>query len=241
MGSALRGLADLILPPRGLDGSGPVQSPGLPVDAWTRIRFLEDPVCDGCGAPFEHGQGDARCSACLARPRRFGRARAACLYDDASRDLILQLKHADRTDLARLFTAWLGRAAAELIGEADAVVPAPLHRWRLFRRRYNQSAEIARPLAARHGLAYLPDALQRLRNSDSQAGKSATGRRRNVAGAFTVAPARRPQIDGRRILLVDDVMTTGATAEACARALLRAGAAAVDVAVIARVREVSTL
>lgn len=119
------------------------------------------------------------------------------------------------------------------------MVPVPLHPWRLLKRRYNQSAEIARPLAARHGLAYLPDALTRPRARDSQAGKSATGRRRNVQGAFVVPASRRPKVAGRRLLLVDDVMTTGATAEACARALLRAGASAVDVAVIARVRETS--
>lgn len=233
-------MADLVLPPRSLDAGALVQSAGLPADAWARVRFLEDPVCDGCGAPFEHEQADRRCAACLAQPRVFARARAACLYDEASRELILQLKHADRTDLARLFTAWIGRAASELIEDADAVVPVPLHRWRLFRRRYNQAAEIARPLAARHGLAYLPDALTRPRVRDSQAGKSASGRRRNVQGAFAVLASRRARVEGLRILLVDDVITTGATAEACARTLLRAGARAVDVAVIARVREVSS-
>jgi ComF family protein len=236
---AVRGLADLILPPRSLEGPELVQVTGLPAEAWGRVRFIDDPVCDGCGSPFEHAQADVRCAACLARPRVFARARAACLYDEASRDLILRLKHADRTDLTGLFAAWISRAAAELIAEADAVLPVPLHRWRLFRRRYNQSAEIARPLAARHGLRFLPDALQRPRARDSQAGKSAAGRRRNVQAAFEVPAARRAQVEGRRLLVVDDVMTTGATAEACARALLRAGAAAVDVAVIARVREMS--
>jgi ComF family protein len=236
---ALRGLADLVLPPRSLEGPELVQVTGLSAEAWSRIRFLEDPVCDGCGAPFEHAQADIRCAACLARPRAFARARAACLYDEASRDLILKLKHADRTDLAGLFAAWISRAADELLAGADAIVPVPLHRWRLFRRRYNQSAEIARRLAARRGLPYLADALRRPRPSDSQAGKSASGRRRNVQGAFAVPPARRAQVEGRRLLLLDDVMTTGATAETCARALLRAGASSVDVAVIARVRETS--
>ena len=239
LAAAARGLADLVLPPRSLDGPELVQGVGLPADAWARVRFLDDPVCDGCGAPFEHAQADARCAACLARPRAFARARAACLYDEASRDLILRLKHADRTDLSALFAAWISRAAAGLLADADAVVPVPLHRWRLFRRRYNQAAEIARPLAARHGLAYLPDALRRRGAGDSQAGKSASGRRRNVQGAFEVAVSLRAQVEGRRLLLVDDVMTTGATAEACARALLRAGAAAVDVAVIARVGEMA--
>ena len=226
-----------MLPPQTLDGRAASQSAGLSAEAWGRISFLEAPVCDGCGSPFEHDLGgDARCPACAARPRAFARARAACFYDDASRDLILQLKHADRTDLAGLLASWIGRSAAELLAEADAVAPVPLHRWRLLRRRYNQAAELARPLARRWRKTYLADALQR-RQADTQAGKSAAGRRRAVAGAFVVPERERRRVEGRRILLIDDVMTTGATAEACARALLRSGAAAVDVAVIAKVRE----
>ena len=123
------------------------------------------------------------------------------------------------------------------MAEADAIIPVPLHRWRLLGRRYNQAAEIARPLARRCGAVYLPDALVRARHTASQGGKSGSGRRRNVAGAFSVPPARARQVEGRRILLIDDVLTTGATAEACAKALLKAGASAVDLAVVARVRE----
>ena len=117
------------------------------------------------------------------------------------------------------------------------MAPVPMHPHRLLARRYNQAAEIARPLARRHGLAYLPDALVRRKATPSQAGKSGSGRRRNVAGAFAVPEGRRAKVAGRRILLIDDVLTTGATAEACAKALLAAGAAQVDLAVIARVRE----
>ena len=230
-------MLDLILPPRALDDGLPVQSPGLSAESWSRIGFIDGPVCDGCGAPFPHDLGEGvRCPACLTRPRVFSRARAACLYDEASRDLILQLKHADRTDLAGLFSAWIGRSAAELIETADAIAPVPLHRWRLLKRRYNQAAELARPIARRWGKPYLADVLIRPR-SGGQAGKSAAGRKRAAAGAFIVPPRRRRQVEGRRILLIDDVMTTGATADACARALLRAGARAVDLAVIARVRE----
>ena len=229
-----RGLLDLILPPRALDSGQAVQAPGLSAEAWSRIVFVEAPVCDGCGTPFEHGLGDGvRCPACLARPRLFARARAACLYDERSRELILPLKHADRSDLSRLLSTWIGRAAAELIQEADAIVPVPLHPWRLFRRRYNQAAELARPLARRAGRPFLPGVLRR-RKADSQAGRSASGRRRTVAGAFVVPAAEQRRVQGKRILLIDDVMTTGATAEACARALLRAGARAVDVAVVAK-------
>ncbi len=232
-------MLDLLLPPRTLDDNAPAQGAGLSRQGWGRIVFLETPVCDGCGSPFEYDLGAAvRCAACLSHPRAYSRARAACLYDDASRDLILQLKHADRTDLAGLLCAWIGRAAADLIADADAIVPVPLHPWKLFRRRYNQAAELARPLARRSGRAYLPGALRRVRYG-GQAGKSATGRRRAVAGVFEAPPTERARIEGRRILLVDDVMTTGATADACARALLRAGARAVDVAVVARVRDVA--
>jgi ComF family protein len=177
----------------------------------------------------------------MARPRAFDAARAACLYDEVSRDPILKLKHADRTDLAPLFARWLSRAAAELLEEAEAVAPVPLHPLRLLKRRYNQAAEVARPLARLAGLPYRPDVLVRRRATETQAGKSGSGRRRNVAGAFHVPQRRRAQVEGRRILLVDDVLTTGATAEACARALKQAGAARVDLAVLARVKEAAGL
>lgn len=228
---------DLIYPHRALDDDAPVQTPGLSVEGWSRVAFLDDPVCDGCGTPFEFSLGPgALCAACLAKPRAFDRARAACLYDDASRGLILQLKYADRTDLSRLFAAWISRSARDLLAGADAIAPVPLHPSRLFRRRYNQAAEIARPLARGQGLPFLPDALERVRDTAIQGGKSAAGRRRNVAGAFAVRETMRDRLAGRRVLLVDDVLTTGATAQACARALKAAGAAAVHLAVIAKVR-----
>jgi ComF family protein len=232
-----RGLLDLVLPPRAFDG-GAALSGGLSAEAWSRITFLDDPVCDGCGSamPFDSGAVE-RCVLCLARPRAFGRARAACVYDEHSRDLILKLKHADRTDLSGLLARWLSRAAAPLLEQADAIAPVPMHPGRLLRRRYNQAAEIARPLARASGVAYLPDALVRQRDTVSQGGKSASGRRRNVAAAFIVPEARRHRVIGRKIVLVDDVLTTGATAEGCARALLAAGAAEVTLAVVARVTE----
>ncbi|MDR7116395.1 ComF family protein [Caulobacter sp. BE254] len=231
-----QGMLDLILPPRAFDGGAALTS-GLSADAWSRITFLDGPVCDGCGAPFAYDAGEARCALCQAKPRAFARARAACLYDEHSRDLILKLKHADRTDLSGLFARWLSRCAADLLEEADAVLPVPMHRSRLRKRRYNQAAEIARPLCALAGRAYLADTLVRRRDTDSQGGKSADGRRRNVAAAFAVPEARRWRVIGRKVLLIDDVLTTGATAEGCARALLAAGAAQVTLAVVARVTE----
>ena len=236
-----RSLLDLLLPPSSLDGEAAL-SGGLPAAAFARVTFLDDPVCDGCGlamayAPPSYEEMAERCIACQAKPRAFGRARAACVYDDHSRELVLKLKHADRTDLALLFARWLSRSGVDLLAEADAVVPVPVHRARLLTRRYNQAAEIARPLARMAGLAYLPDALIRKRDTASQGGKSASGRKRKVAAAFAVPPGKRKQVEGRRIVLVDDVLTTGATAEGCARALLAAGAASVSLSVVARVTE----
>jgi ComF family protein len=237
--AAATGLLDLIFPPRSLDGASAQGAGGLAAETWSKIRFLDGPVCDGCGVPFEYDPG-ARCGPCLARPRAFDRARAACLYDEVSREPILKLKHADRLDLAPLLARWISRAAWPLIEEAEVIVPVPLHRGRLLRRRFNQAAEIARPLARLTGLSYRPDALVRARPTASQAGKSGTGRQRNVAAAFAVPPERAGQVAGKRVLLVDDVLTTGATAEGCARALKAAGAVCVDLAVVARVQEIAT-
>lgn len=232
----MRGALDMIFPREDLEPT--VGTHGLTAEAWTRIHFLDGPVCDGCGSPFDYDPGPgARCAACMARPRAFDAARAACLYDETSRDPILKLKHADRTDLAPMFARWLSRAAADLLAEAEAIAPVPLHPLRLLKRRYNQAAEVARPLAKLSGAAYLPDALVRRRATDSQGGKSGAHRRRNVAGAFVVPEPRKLQVQGRRILLIDDVLTTGATAEGCARALKQAGAARVDLAVLARVKD----
>ena len=240
-GGLLRAAVDVVMPPLALDGgrgAGPMQSPGLTAEAWAKIAFIEAPVCDGCGAPQAYDVGaDARCAACLARKRAFDRARAAVTYDEHSRDLILKLKRADRTDLAGLFALWLGRAGRDLIEDADVVVPVPLHPIRLIGRRFNQAAEIARPLARRAGLPELPDVLIRRRDTKSQGGRSASGRRRNVVAAFAVPRRHWPKVEGRRILLVDDVLTTGATAVGCARVLRAAGASAVHVAAVARVQE----
>ncbi|MBI5938879.1 MAG: ComF family protein [Caulobacterales bacterium] len=231
-----RALLDLFLPPMDAQGA-PAMTGGLPAETWSRIVFLEAPVCDGCGSPYEYDPGPGvRCAACTARPLAFNRARAACLYDEHSRDLVLKLKHADRTDLAPVLARWLLRSARDLLDEAEVIVPVPLHRWRLLSRRYNQAAEMARPLGALAGVPVAPDALARVRRTETQGGKSAVGRRRNMAGAFAVPAGRVAQVRGRRVLLVDDVLTTGATAHACARALKAAGAAAVDLAVIAKVR-----
>ena len=165
MADVARGLADLILPPLAHDSREATAAAGLSADAWSRVIFLEAPVCDGCGAAFEYDGGDfasERCAACMAQPYAFGRARAACVYDEASRGLILKYKHGDQQQFAGLFARWISRAASDLIEQADVVMPVPLHRMRLLSRRFNQAAEIARPLARSAGLDYLADALIRI-------------------------------------------------------------------------------
>jgi ComF family protein len=226
-----------VLPPRCLACGEPVADPGtLCAPCWSRLSFLAGPMCAACGYPFEFDAGpDALCGACAARRPAWSVARAALVYDDASRGLILALKHGDRTDSAPALSGWMAGAGREMLAAADIVAPVPLHRWRLLGRRFNQSALLAHGIAARAGVACLPDLLIRRRRTPSQGGLSAAGRARNVAGAFRVNPARAAALVDKRVVLVDDVLTTGATAESCTHTLLRGGATAVDVLTLARV------
>ncbi|MEM7727861.1 MAG: ComF family protein [Pseudomonadota bacterium] len=205
------------------------------------LTFLDEPCCAACGFPFEHemtGLGgisafDLLCAACLARRPAYATARSALVYDDASRPIILAFKHGGHTDRLHMFAAQMHRAGRTALSHADALVPVPLHGMRLARRRFNQSALLARALSRRCGVPMEAHALLRARRTPSQGGLSAAGRRRNVQGAFDVA--RPDAVRGKRLVLVDDVMTTGATLEACARTLKRAGAARVDALCLARV------
>jgi ComF family protein len=226
-----------VLPPRCLGCGVGVDRPGtLCGRCWEGIDFLGPPLCMCCGFPFELDPGpESLCGACRSRPPVFDRARAVFAYDAGSRDLLLGFKHADRTDAAPAFARWMARAGAELIPDADFAVPVPLHRWRLFRRRYNQAALLAGGLERAAGVQSVPDLLVRRRRTVSQGAFSAAGRRRNVSGAFEVRRGSETAIAGKRILLIDDVLTTGATAESCARVLRRAGASGVDVLTLARV------
>jgi ComF family protein len=231
---AVRWGVDALLPPRCLRCGAPVESEALCAACWRGMRFLADPVCDACGVPFEADPGPgALCGRCAIDRPAFARARAAFVYDEASRGLVIGFKHADRTDAAPAFGAWLARAGAELLAEADAVAPVPLHWTRLFARRYNQAALLAHAVGARAGLPVEAGLLVRRRRTPAQGRLSRAARERNLCGA--IAASARARIANRRILLVDDVLTTGATAEACARALLAAGARAVDVLTLARV------
>jgi ComF family protein len=231
-------LLDFIYPPLCAACRAPVSEPhALCATCWQTIGFLDGPVCTVCGLPFELDPGtDTICGACHANPPPFDKARSVMRYDDASKKSILALKRADRLDLALPFARWLERAGREIIAEADIVMPVPLHWRRLWQRRYNQSAVLAKLVSRHSGKRLDLFALKRVRPTPSQGEMvSAKARRRNVRGAFGVAPDRKAVIAGKTVLLIDDVLTTGATVAACARALKRAGAARVLVLTLARV------
>ncbi len=224
---------DLLLPPRCLKCGVTVASSGaLCAGCWHSIAFLGQPCCSCCGLPFEFAMDAAAlCGQCSAAAPDFDRARAVLRYDDESRGLILAFKHGDRLHLAPAFGQWMRRAGAELLADADALVPVPLHWTRLFARRYNQAAILAHALRAAGGPPVAIDWLIRRRRTPSQGTRNAAGRRRNVQGAFRLGPR---EVTGKRIVLIDDVFTTGATVSECARILRRAGAARVDVLTLAR-------
>jgi ComF family protein len=203
-----------------------------------RTNFISPPLCLRCGVPFvsaEQGGEDALCQGCRQHPPVFRQARGALRYDEQGRHLILPLKHADRIDIAPILAPMLARAGHELLERADVLVPVPLHRQRLFHRKYNQAAVLAYAVARLVHKPVLPDALQRTRHTAPLEDKSSEERAHELAGSVQVRPWRRSRIAGHTILLVDDVMTSGATANTCAAVLLAAGAHAVDVLVAARV------
>lgn len=204
---------------------------------WSGLRLIEDPLCDRLGTPFavDLGLGHLVSPQAFAHPPVFSRARAATLYDDVARGLVHRLKYEDRHDLALPMARMMGAAGRALIAEADCVVPVPLHRSRPWQRRFNQAALLARSVAAVGGLPFLSQALVRQRATRSQVGLSRAARAENLSGAFRVPPAKAHLIAGRRVLLVDDVRTTGATANAAARALIRGGATSVDLLTFALV------
>ena len=177
----------------------------------------------------------APCAACLTHPPAYDAARAALVYDDASRPLILKFKHGDRTHAVRSFTPWLARAGADLLDGADLIVPVPLHRWRLIARRYNQAALLGTALSAASGVPHDPRLLIRRRATKSQGHMTAAARAANVRGAFAVAKGQAAALKDKTVILIDDVYTTGATVEACAKTLKRAGAREVRVLALARV------
>jgi len=235
--AVLRAAVDAVLPPRCLGCGEVVEDSGtLCGSCWSGLTMLGPPFCSCCGFPFPYAAPEETlCAACARVPPLFDRARAVFRYDDASRGLVLGFKHADETHAAVAFGRWLARAGTKLTADADLIAPVPLHRWRLLSRRYNQSALLAQALARVAGPQLAVDLLVRRRHTPRQGRLSPLARRRNVRGAFAVRPRWKQAVEGRRVLLVDDVLTTGATVEECARVLRRQGAAGVDVLTLARV------
>ena len=203
---------------------------------WSAVRFIASPHCGVCGRPFEFDAGvDVLCGACARARPRYGRARAVFVYGADSRGLVLAFKHADQTHAAGAFAKWLMRAGAPLLEDVDLLIPVPLHWTRLFARRFNQAALLTQALERECGCASMPRALARRRKTAPHANMLAHSRWRNVKGAFAMHPSAKGRIRDKRIVLIDDVMTTGATVSTCAEVLLRAGAANVDVLTLARV------
>lgn len=233
--TAVRHVLDFALPPR-CPGCGSItEAPHrFCFECWSRLTFLGEPCCERCALPFEHDRGEGmECAGCIADPPAFDRMRAAVAYGEVSRQVALRLKYAGRPGVAETVARFLER---HVDGPIDAlIVPVPLHRWRIWRRGYNQAALIASALARRTGRAALLDLIDRAKATPPLRGMSPRERRRAVRGAFRLSNAARDRVRGRTILLVDDVFTSGATADACARLLRRAGADRIEVLCWARV------
>jgi ComF family protein len=214
---------------------------GLCPACWSAMRFIERPYCERLGTPFETDlatseSGRFLSSAAVADPPVFARARAVVRFEEGpARLLVHRLKYGDRGELAAPMGRWMARAGAELLDEADVLIPVPLHRLRLAHRRFNQSAALARTIAQESGVPLRSDILTRPKPTPPQVGLTRRLRARNMQGAFAVAEEKRIEIGGRRVVLVDNVMTSGATLNAASRVLLRAGAKQVDALVFARV------
>jgi ComF family protein len=235
--AGLRRLADIVVPPVCLACQRPLGSHDcLCPLCWRQIRFIRPPLCDRLGIPMPFDTGGTIVSgAALRNPPDWDRARAVAKFGPVLRDLIHKFKYSDRLDARRLFGKWLAEAGSELIADADVLVPVPLHRWRLLWRKFNQAAMLANEVGRLTGTPVDPFAVRRSKSTRPQVGLSEAARRRNLAGAFEVPKRARAGIEGRKVLLIDDVFTTGSTVAACARVLKRSGAARVDVLVLAMV------
>jgi ComF family protein len=234
--AALGLAAEVALPPLCAACREAVGSSGLCAVCWSKLSFIAPPYCERLGIPFPYDPGPGVLSMeAIADPPAYQRARAAVRFDDVSRALVHALKYGDRLDLAPTMGRWMANAGRELTAGAGAIVPVPLHWRRQWARRFNQSALLAEVISRNCGVPVVHTALKRVKATPQQVGLSQSERALNLQGAFRVAGEGKAALAGQKLILVDDVLTSGATAEACARALLRAGAANVDVLVFARV------
>ena len=229
-------VADVALPQLCPSCREPVDGAGLCPACWSKLSFIAPPYCQRLGIPFAFDSGAGLLSMeAIADPPAYNRARAAVRYDDVARKLVHALKYGDRLDLAPTMGRWMARAGGELLADADALVPVPLHWRRQWARRFSQAALLAQIIARTNGRVVAHGALKRVKATPQQVGLDKSERAHNVQGAFRVPAAGRAEVAGRKLLLIDDVLTSGATIDACTRALLRAGATSVDVLVFARV------
>jgi len=230
---------DFVLPPLCFGCRGAVETQGgLCSTCWSSLKFITRPHCDACGYPFPHEMPKGMlCAACHQKRPAYDMALAALAYDPASRPLVLSFKHGERTEGLKTMARWMNTAGEALLDDSSLIVPVPLHPRRLWRRRYNQSALLARALGEVSGKAVDVLALTRKKNTPSQGGLNRYQRRRNVRAAFRVPDSHAGAVRDQNIVLVDDVLTTGATAENCARALKKAGAGKIYVLTLARVVE----
>jgi ComF family protein len=227
---------DVALPQLCLSCREPVRDGGLCAPCWSKLTQIAPPYCERLGIPFAYDPGPGVLSMqAIADPPAYHRARAAVRYDDVARALVHALKYGDRIDLAPVMGRWMARAGRELLDGADAMIPVPLHWRRLWARRFNQSALLSQAISRETGVPVTDAVLKRVKSTAQQVGLSQSERAQNVQGAFRVPPDRKADVTGRKLVLVDDVLTSGATSDACARALLRAGAQSVDLVVFARV------
>ena len=230
-------IVDVIFPPRcPLCGEGLAAQTGLCARCWGELAIPGDPACASCRRPLDSALAEGTiCPPCLASPPRHAGIAAATLYNDASRKLVLALKHGGRIALAPMLARLMAAQLPDMVGPDWIAVPVPLHRWRLWSRGFNQSVLLANELAALRGVKVGVDALVRRKRTPMLGGLGRTARARAVSGAFAIGKGWEPQIKGAKVLLVDDVLTTGATTDACLSVLRRAGAERVMITCFARV------